>query len=247
MTNFSEWKDKEFNCIYKQFKQAQNRQLAREKKQFLRTLKTRTNVQTPNKLDSELHDWRRNYLAGLIYGDTNINVKVPSMSCGGDTKNVKNHTFPRNMIKKYLAEDGHVYGFQMDPRGDEQTDADIWIFRDKKLKKQGQEKAASIFWGFCAHCDNNTFKNADSESLYKKEKQAILEQMYRVLCSTYYMSLDHAVKLKYILKKNDEYSIVTRWKNTFTGKNMGSMGNFFSVLLNKSPWYTTKRQKRLKS
>ncbi len=233
MTNFGDWKDKEFNCIYKRFEQNQNKQLAREEKQFLQTLGTRTNIQTPNKLDSELHDWRRNYLAGLIYGDTNINVKVPCMSCGGDTKNVKNHTFPRNMIKKYLSEDGHVYGFQMDPRGDEQPDGNIWFFRGKKLKKQGQEKAASIFWGFCSRCDNKIFKNAD-ESLCKRKKQAILEQMYRVLCSTYYLSLDHAVKLQYILKKTDEYSIVTRWKNTFAGKNMGSMANFFSVILNKS-------------
>lgn len=234
MTNFGDWKDKEFNCIYKRFEQNQNKQLAREEKQFLQTLGTRTNIQTPNKLDSELHDWRRNYLAGLIYGDTNINVKVPCMSCGQDTKNRNNHTFSYNLIDEYLSEDGHVYGFEMDPRRDEQTDADRWIFRGKKLKKQGQKKTASIFWGFCAHCDNNTFKNADSESLYKKEKQAILEQMYRVLCSTYYLSLDHAVKLQYILKKNDEYSIVTRWKNTFTGENIGNMDNFFSDLLNKS-------------
>ena len=234
MINFGDWKDKEFNCIYKRFEQAQNKQLEREKKQFLQTLGTRTNTQTPNKTDHRLHSWRRDYLADLIYGDRNINVKVPCISCGQDTKNRNNHTFSYNLIDEYLSEDGHVYGFEMDPRRDEQTDADIWIFRDKKLKKQGQKKAASIFWGFCAHCDNNTFKNADSESLYKKEKQAILEQMYRVLCSTYYLSLDHAVKLQYILKKTDEYAIVTRWKNTFAGKNMGSMDNFFSVLLNKS-------------
>ncbi len=34
MTNFGEWKDQEFNCIYKRFEQAQNRQLEREKNSF---------------------------------------------------------------------------------------------------------------------------------------------------------------------------------------------------------------------
>ena len=252
MINFGDWKDKEFNCIYKRFEQTQNMQIKHKEEQFLKTLERHPNVQPPNKSGHRLHSWRRDYLAGLIYGDTKINIEVPCMSCGQATKNRNNHTFSQNMIDEYLSEDGHVYGFQMDPRRDEQTeiaegvssdqasDADIWIFRGKKLKEQGVEKTASIFWGFCWRCDDKIFKNADT-SLYKKEKQAILEQMYRVLCSTYYMSLDHAVKLQYIIKKEEEfgfrvgeYSIVTRWKNTFTGKNMGSIDNSFRVLLNKS-------------
>ena len=72
MTNFSEWKDKEFNCIYKRFEQTQNRQIKQKEEQFLRTLKTRPNVQTPNKTDHRLHSWRCDYLEDLIHGDKKI-------------------------------------------------------------------------------------------------------------------------------------------------------------------------------
>ena len=218
MANFGEWKAKEFDCIYNKFESDQDRRWEKDEARFRETMERRFNVETTPSYERhlKLYHWRRDYLNSILWGDRKINVNVPCMSCGKDTKNARNHTYPRNLIKKYLSKDGHVYGLQMATRGeerieitegistDEALDIDQWIFRDLKIKKQGIRESASIFHGFCSHCDNKIFEKADNESLLKGDRQAIVEQMYRVACSTYYKSLDHIVKLCYVKEKEEQ-------------------------------------------
>ena len=247
MTNFGDWKDKEFECIYNTFKKDQDMKLAIDETKFWRALEKHSNDKAPNEFSRKPYYWRRNYINGLLFGDKKNNVKVPCMSCGQNTKNRNNHTYPRHLIKKYLSQDGHVYGFQMAPKKDEKiriadeissdkvSDIDKWRFRDLKLKCQGINQSASIFHGFCSRCDDQVFKNADSK---RRDKQAIAEQVYRVLCSTYYKSLDHIVKLRYVKEKEEEfgfrvgdYSLDVKLQNPSTKKEMGVMSKHICDLL----------------
>ena len=230
MTNFGDWKQRVYDPIYNDFQQRKDTKLEIETTKSLESLRRRNKISERNEVFESFRfsDVLKSPL-GIIFRDIFAEyIEIPCFSCGKATGKTKNHTYPlSNLMSRFLSKDSHIVGFHSGTEKEVVVVNDQqWAFPKGSFKKQG-EKKISIFHGFCSRCDHRIFKNADSKSLIEGDQRSVLEQLYRVLCSTYYMTLNHTVIQQYLDKKEKElgwrvanYSTFSMGRNPATDENL---------------------------
>lgn len=109
-------------------------------------------------------------------------------------KIINAHTIQRSGVISAIAEDGHVFGLEIDPlTGIREEDFNV---------KQIGVKKATTFKGFCGHHDNEAFKPLEGEPFVGNQKQCFLLG-YRALCKEVYVAEAKVAIFQYLRDVGD--------------------------------------------
>ena len=234
MTNFGDWKYGVYDSIYNDFQQRQDTRLETRMTQTFDALRRRNRISERTEMFESFpfNDIFESPL-GVIFRDMFLEyIDIPCFSCGEPTKKRKNHIYSRALMNRFLSENGHIAGFYS---GTERKIVEMnniqWSFLADSFRIQGINQVP-IFYGFCSRCDHETFRNADSGTLVDENQQSVFEQLYRVLCATYYVALNHTVIYQYLIEfiNNHHLFLLAGMRNPVTKKNI-EMSELFLLCL----------------